>query len=241
MWPGRSSCPDGSGQADSREYPLRQLYHVGYSLVEQGETTVKRIIVALCLVALLYGLLNMWQEQPGKTASLSSSLSSTLNRVMQSASRQSSSTDVEGKPTLSAAFIDKVLAAFHSRAAGTGEALYSLGVQYGIDPAYALAFFMHESTFGTTGVARATLSLGNIRCTPGYQCIEGYRAYASYQNGYLDWYRLIRNLYITQWHLTTVQAIIPVYAPSSDHNDVASYIAAIERAVRTWRAGEVRS
>ncbi len=201
---------------------------------------MKRIIVALCLLAMLYGLLNMWQGQTGKTASVIS----TLNSLVQQA-HQSSSTGVEGKPTLSAAFIDRILAAFHSRAAGTGEALYSLGVQYGIDPAYALAFFYHESLLGTTGVARATLSLGNIRCTPGYQCIEGYRAYQSWPAGYEDWYKLIKNGYITgqvssQCPCITVGQIVPVYAPASDHNDVSGYIAAINQAVRTWRAGGVQ-
>ena len=44
---------------------------------------------------------------------------------------------------------------------------YDLGVHYGIDPAYALGFFVVESACGTRGVARTTHSLGNIRCTPG--------------------------------------------------------------------------
>jgi Mannosyl-glycoprotein endo-beta-N-acetylglucosaminidase len=155
---------------------------------------------------------------------------------------------VQGKPSISAAFINRVLALGHSPARGTGAALYRLGVQYGIDPAYALAFFLHESGLGTTGVAVATLSLGNIRCSNGYSCIDGFRAYASWEQGYRDWYRLILYGYVEgqitiplAGHVcTTVEQIIPVYAPSSDHNDVAAYIAAIRNAVSTWRAGEVR-
>ena len=38
--------------------------------------------------------------------------------------------------------------------AGTGQALYDLSVQSQIDDAFALAFFQHESAFGTTGMAR---------------------------------------------------------------------------------------
>ncbi len=190
---------------------------------------MKKVIVGLCLIALIYGFLNMWQTSPGKA----SSLSSTLSRIEQ-VGHQS----VEGKPTLSAAFVDKVLVAANSRAAGTGQALYDLSVKYGIDDAYALAFFEHESTFGTTGVARATLSLGNIRCSEGYQCIEGFRAYQTWQEGYEDWYKLIRDLYIGQWGLRTVEQIVPKYAPSSDGNDVAGYIAAVEKAVSMWRAGQ---
>jgi len=150
-------------------------------------------------------------------------------------SAPSSATTVVGKPSISAATITRVLAAAHSTAQGTGAALYADGVTYGIDPAYALAFFQHESEFGTTGVARVTKSLGNIRCTPGYACIDGFRAYATWQAGYVDWYRLIRLLYVNQWHLTTVEQIIPVYAPSGDHNNVSAYINAVEQAVNQWR------
>jgi hypothetical protein len=198
------------------------------------EYKMRKVIVGLCLIALIYGFLNMWQTSPDKVASASSLLNNTLTRIEQSVQHSS----VEGKPTISAGFIDKVLSAAGSKAAGTGQALYDDGVKYGIDPVYALAFFEHESTFGTGGVARATLSLGNIRCSDGYACIEGYRAYGSYEQGYEDWYRLIKNLYIDQWHLTTVEQIVPKYAPSSDGNDVSGYIAAVEKDVSTWRAGQ---
>jgi hypothetical protein len=62
---------------------------------------------------------------------------------------------------------------------------------------------------------------------------------ATWQVGFLDWYHLIQDLYINQWHLTTVAQIIPVYAPASDHNNVSVYIQAIEHAVDTWRSGKV--
>jgi len=183
---------------------------------------MKKFVVLLCLMALIYGGVSVLApDLPNKTV-----------KALESAARANS---VEGKPTLSAAFVDKVLAAASSKAAGTGQALYDLSVKYGIDDAYALAFFEHESTFGTGGVARATLSLGNIRCSEGYQCIEGYRAYSSWVQGYADWYRLIRTLYIGEWHLSTVEQIVPKYAPSSE-NDVAGYIAAVEKAVSTWRS-----
>ena len=154
--------------------------------------------------------------------------------VILSVSAQS----VIGRPTLSPTFMNHILAAAHSPAQGTGQALYDLSVRYSIDDAYALAFFQHESLFGTTGVARSTLSLGNIRCSAGYRCMAGYRAYASWIAGYADWYQLISNLYIHHWHLTTVEQIVPVYAPASDGNDVAGYIAAVEQDVARWRKGE---
>ncbi len=77
--------------------------------------------------------------------------------------------EVLGQPSLSADFINQVLDHYQSPAAGKGKALYDYGVKYGIDPAYALAFFMHESSFGKTGVAKVTRSLGNIRASGGYQ------------------------------------------------------------------------
>jgi hypothetical protein len=150
-----------------------------------------------------------------------------------------SQNSVLGKPTVSAAFINRVLVTYHSPAAGKGQALYEDGVTYGIDPVFALAFFLHESTFGTAGVAQQTRSLGNIRCTAGYPtCYAGYRAYPSWEEGFLDWYKLIRTVYVTQWRLTTVEQILPVYAPASENN-VGAYIAAVNQAVAIWRAGQV--
>lgn len=148
--------------------------------------------------------------------------------------------EVVGVPTIDADFINQVLAAYDSPARGKGQALYDLGEQYGIDPVYALAFFMHESRFGTTGVAQVTRSLGNIRATPGYQSYDGYRKYKSWEEGFEDWYKLIKTQYVEQWKLSTVDQIIPVYAPSSDNNDVEAYIQAIKQAVDDWRSGQVQ-
>ena len=148
---------------------------------------------------------------------------------------------VLGSPTITPAFINRVLAYYHSPAAGMGQQMYDLGVKYGIDPVYALAFFMHESLFGTTGEARATLSLGNLRCIPTRPCIDqnrgGYAQMYSWVDGFEQWYKLIRNLYVAQWGRVTVDQIIPKYAPSSDGNNEAGYIAALKREVDTWRAG----
>jgi len=147
---------------------------------------------------------------------------------------------VVGQPSISADFINHVLDSYHSPARGKGQALYDYGVKYGIDPAYALAFFMHESSFGTTGVARMTRSLGNIRASAGYQNYQGYRLYHTWEAGFEDWYELIADLYVAQWKLTTVDQIVPVYAPSSDNNDVTAYIQAVKTAVDRWRGGTVQ-
>src|SRR6266700_4416983 len=97
---------------------------------------MKKVVIGLCLIAVLYGLLNLWHDPKSEV----NAVASITNRVTQLAHQS-----IEGKPTLSAAFVDKVLAAAGSKAAGTGQALYDRSVQYGIDDAYALAFFQHES------------------------------------------------------------------------------------------------
>jgi hypothetical protein len=143
-----------------------------------------------------------------------------------------------GRPSVSATFMDEVLAAYHSPAVGLGQALYADGVQTGIDPVYALAFFWHESSFGTQGVARFTHSLGNIRCTVGYpSCLDGFRSYPSWAAGAADWFHLIASVYVPAGR-TTVPAVLRLYAPSSE-NDTAAYVCAVEAAVAAWRAGHV--
>jgi hypothetical protein len=144
--------------------------------------------------------------------------------------------DVRGRPSISAALINQVLAAYGSPMAGDGPALYSLGVKYGIDPAFCLAFFVHESAAGTKGEAVLTHNLGNIRSTPGAPSLNGYRLYDSWLDGAEDWYRLISSLYVAGWRLTTVDQIVPVYAPAADNNDPTAYIDDVEQLVSAWRA-----
>ncbi|EFH87268.1 glucosaminidase domain-containing protein [Ktedonobacter racemifer] len=161
------------------------------------------------------------------------------NTLSDGVVRMSSDTaSILGTPSISAAFIDKVLAHYGSPAAGTGKALYEDGDMYGIDPAFALAFFWHESTFGLYGAAHATKSLGNIICTSGYpSCIGRFRAYSSWEAGYLDWFRLLKSEYIPRG-LTTVDAIIPVYAPGSENN-VPAYVSAVKQMVAALRSGRM--
>jgi hypothetical protein len=156
-----------------------------------------------------------------------------------------------GKPTLTASFINQVLVRYHSPAAGLGQALYDLGVKYDVDPAYALAFFMHESLFGTTGEARTTMSLGNERCISDRPCIDqdrgGYAQMHSWADGFDHWYRLIENGYVygrvtiplVGHPCLTIGQVIPVYAPSSE-NDVSGYIAALQHELDSWHTGQLR-
>jgi hypothetical protein len=112
-------------------------------------------------------------------------------------------------------------------------------VQYGIDPAFALAFFVHESTAGTHANwighkldGTTTHNIGNIVCAGYETCYRNYRDYPSWRAGIEDWYRLIDSEYIQRRGLETIADVIPVYAPPRATPD---YIASLEHMVDAWR------
>ena len=197
---------------------------------------VTLLLAVVVLLALSY-LGNMGQV-PSSSLALSAAPGSGVSGRGAAAPVGSSSSSILGPPSLSVAFINRVLSAYHSPASGLGSVLYQDSLTYGIDDAYPLAFFLHESSMGNIGVATVTHSLGNIRCTPGWSCYGGYRSYATWAAGFLDWFRLISAEYLPR-HLSTVPSIIPVYAPSADHNDEHAYITAVLSAVSSWRTGRV--
>jgi hypothetical protein len=190
----------------------------------------RKIIALLAIVALLAAYYTTSQTTPHKSA-----LAAPV--TLQNTSKPGNTTghSVLGAPSISAKFIDNVLCQASSPACGTGQALYDDGVQSGINPAYALAFFRHESSFGKYGVASTNKGIGNIRCTPGYSCLYGFRKYATWQSGYKDWYVLIA-WYASDLHKSTVETIIPTYAPSVE-NDVTAYINSVESSVDAWQRG----
>jgi hypothetical protein len=199
---------------------------------------VMRSFVRWCGLLALGGLLLLSLASlygPSRTPAFDGSLLSSHSMTVVAFPSLSS---VVGGPSLSAAFIDRVLARYGSPAVGLGRALVADSQHFRIDDAYALAFFLHESTFGTSGVARVTHSLGNIICSGYATCFQGFRWYASWQVGAWDWFRLIKYEYLPRG-LTTVQAIVPVYAPASAGNNPAAYIAAVVQAVATWHTGRI--
>lgn len=190
----------------------------------------KNILLALVLAVLTLVMILATMPQP-------TTLIITSPEVYAASSGSSSSSyTVTGQPTISVAVIARVLCNAHSPACGTEQSLYTDGVKYGIDPAFALAFFQHESGYGLAGEARVSLSLGNLRCIPGYPCRDGYAWFPSWESGFEAWYKLISVLYVAEWHLTTIEQIIPKYAPSADHNDEHAYIQAVETAVDSYRS-----
>jgi hypothetical protein len=153
---------------------------------------------------------------------------------------------VLGPPSISAQQIDRILAEWQSPAAGTGATWVELGVRYGIDPAYALAFFIHESGAGTApGWAgrkpdgSTTHNIGNIICAGYQRCYGRFRDYASWEEGIADWYRLIAVDYVEWRGVHTVEEIVPIYAPAVENN-VPVYIDTVNRLVAEWRASQAR-
>jgi hypothetical protein len=154
---------------------------------------------------------------------------------------------VVGAPSISADVIDAVLAAYGSPAQGTGKVWFELGKHYGIDPAYALAFFIHESSAGTnSGWAGlkpgggSTHNVGNIICAGYPTCFGRFRDYGSWEEGIEDWYKLIKREYIEGRGVMTVEQIIPIYAPASDNNNVPNYVQTVVDLVNGWRQGVIQ-
>jgi hypothetical protein len=143
--------------------------------------------------------------------------------------------DVRGAPTLTADQVNTILSRAGSPAAGTGDTFYQESLETGINDSVALAFFQHESNMGLKGWAIVNHSIGNIRCTAGYTCNGGYRSYTSWAAGVIDWFNLIKNLYIKAWGLVTVEQIIPRYAPPGDNNNVPAYISSVIATVNSYQ------
>jgi hypothetical protein len=164
---------------------------------------------------------------PAPTASLTST-------------KSNGSDSVVGPPSVTAAFIDALLCRYQSPACGIGQTLHRLGVQYQIDPVFPLAFFYHESSLGKQGVATASKSIGNLRCVPqAMACPNHFAYFASWEDGAQAWYILIAGPLYVGAGLTTLQTILPKYAPAGDGNFPNHYIAAVRTAVVLWRAGKV--
>lgn len=142
---------------------------------------------------------------------------------------------ITGSPSLAAARVNGILAAYGSPLQGQGKALVALSARYKVDDAVALAFFVMESRAGTEGEAVLTHSFGNLRPMPNAPSLDGYRSYDSWLDGAAEWFQLIRTLYLDTLGLNTVEAIVPVYAPASDHNQPPVMVAGIHQLVACWR------
>lgn len=156
---------------------------------------------------------------------------------------QPADVSVLGPPRISPAVFAEVLAKAGSPAAAenAGDALYQIPIGHGLDPAVALAFFQHESTYGTAGLARTTKSWGNQRRSPSgrgvVRVIPDRGPFAHFErwaDGLHDWCVLIKGPVYLGAGRDLVGEIVPVYAPSSDGNRPAAYVRAVLTAVHAW-------
>ncbi|MBN2458801.1 glucosaminidase domain-containing protein [Candidatus Woesearchaeota archaeon] len=122
------------------------------------------------------------------------------------------------------------------------EHIYAESQRTGIDDAFAMAFFKHESSFGKYGKAPITKSIGNIRytavCKNTYDGTEydGFCRYQSWKDGVTAWYNLIRDGYVNQGQ-DTLGEVIAKYAPCNENN-VNTYIASVTNFVDDYRGGD---
>lgn len=208
------------------------------------------LLVVICLASLLV-LLTM-RGQAGSSLSGWNPIQRAGDVIEQSSNALVASARVagdyalKGPPSVTPQQIDRILEAYGSPAAGTGQDWYNLGLQYGIDPAFAVAFFIHESSAGSNpnwaGIkpgGGTTHNVGNIICAGYATCFGRFRDYPSWSAGIEDWYRLIDVEYIQGRGHRTVADIIPVYAPSFE-NDVQGYVNAVHGLIDQWRTEGVQ-
>jgi hypothetical protein len=143
-------------------------------------------------------------------------------------------------PRISRAQFVRVLEQYQSPCASIGGECYDIVCGYGLDPAVALAFFGHESTFGTQGIAVETRNWGNVRTPVKPERASGthprnFVIFRTWQDGLRDWCERINGRYIAERGLLTVAQAIPVYAPASDGNNEQRYIKHVTELVERWQ------
>lgn len=161
--------------------------------------------------------------------------------------------DLRGEPSISECAINKILSTANSPAASDASSFYNYGKEYGIDPAFALAFFKIESSYGTSKrwVGRvsncppsSSHNVGNIRYSSncktkygGKDC-SGFCHYQNWDDGIRVWYGLIAHgSHYFKKGRYTLEEIIPVYAPAHE-NDVSAYINSVRKSVEKYREVE---
>lgn len=149
------------------------------------------------------------------------------------------------EPRISRVEFTRVLASVSSPATPWSCELYSALLDEHVDPAVALAFFYHESQCGNLGIchdydtknwgnvrAPADASLGEVVAIPGR---GNFAKYPTWVNGLRDWCLRMKGPTYAGCGLTTVEAVLPKYAPAGDGNSPAEYINAVRGLVAQWQ------
>jgi hypothetical protein len=153
---------------------------------------------------------------------------------------------VNTAPRISAAKFEEVLKTAKSPAATEAGEIYRVIVENGVDPAFALALFKHESQYATDPksmvVLHGTKNLGNTRSSRvGVKTIAptergNFVSYGTWVQGADDaTYRLIDPEFeYARAGATTIGEIIPIWAPGSDGNDPTGYINTVISLMNQW-------
>jgi hypothetical protein len=148
---------------------------------------------------------------------------------------------LDGQPSISADQMLSILKSYNSPSANPDfvQAVYDLGIEYGVNPAYAIGFFVMESSCGTKGRAVDNKSLGNIRYSNDRKSPvtfvenQGFRQYQSWRDGAMDWFFVIRSYYLNRG-VRDIYDVTPIYAPSEDHNNPENYASTVYSLVMKW-------
>lgn len=135
-----------------------------------------------------------------------------------------------------------VLQSFKSPVTDQAAELYQTILNYGLDPAVALAFFVRESGAGTAvGYCNGVNSLdnknwGNVRGKENGAC--GFEKFPTWKAGLEAWCRLMTKYYVNKG-LDHMEDAVPVYAPAADGNNVNEYLTTMYRLVLRWQGYRV--
>jgi hypothetical protein len=140
---------------------------------------------------------------------------------------------VAGPASVDTAVVDAALRREGSPLAGLGETIVAEGRHWGIDPVYLVAFVTYFDAGAPLPVAAH--NVGHIRAVGAETAINGYRVFPTWQAGIDAWYRLIATLYVRRWGLTTLDRIVPVYAPGSGRRSVEAELNTLRAAVEALR------
>jgi hypothetical protein len=145
------------------------------------------------------------------------------------------SDDIARSPTITIAEIDRVLESVNSPILPYSADVYVSGEQYGIDPVFALAFWMKESREASDGsVAEPDHNPGYTEGLSGDPRCGRWACWPTWPEGIAGWFHYMRVFFVDRG-ITTVEDILPIYAPSTENN-TSGYILFVLQHVAEWRA-----
>ena len=147
---------------------------------------------------------------------------------------------IVGPPTINRRLFRQALENRDSPVTPLADEAYNICLAWGVNPAVALAFFVHESNAGTRGAAVRTRNWGNLRRGPGqlrvaHTGVSGaFGVYASWLVSLNDFCKLLTGPLYAGAGLRTVSAVTPKYAPAADRNNPTTYAAAVNEMIARW-------